>query len=189
MVDFIPVGVPVSQVTSAARSQSSRKAIIWSTFVNSSLLLQTCRSPGENRPAARCRVLPLSSSNTAGRGESLACVGCLIHSGSSRISSRAAALAPSSSRPLITPSTSVHRRLRRRGLPSQQSVLVTHRSLTGGHLTGSSGSTTGCCAAQSNDSFLGSRLSCQMRRATQSAKSLPITKHLERGSYMRIADI
>ena len=67
-------------------------------------------------------------------------------------------------------------------------AVVTHRSLTGRHLTGSSGSTTGCCAAQSNDSFLGSRLSCQKRREAQPATGLPITKHVGRGGYMRIAD-
>jgi len=36
------------------------------------------------------------------------------------------------------PSTSVHRRLQRRELPSQQSVPVTDLPLTGGRLTGSS---------------------------------------------------
>jgi len=50
-------------------------------------------------------------------------------------------------------------------------VPVTDLPIAGRPLTGDSGSTTFYCAAQSNDSFLGSRRSCQMRRATQSAKT------------------
>ena len=49
-------------------------------------------------------------------------------------------LRPSSRPSPSTPSTSVHRRLRRRGLPSQQSAPVTDRSLTGRGLNGRCGS-------------------------------------------------
>jgi hypothetical protein len=68
------------------------------------------------------------------------------------------------------------------------SVPVTDLPITRRNLTSSSGSMTGCCAAQSNGSFLGSRLLCQMRRAAQSAKGLPITKHVGRGGYMHFTD-
>ena len=47
-------------------------------------------------------------------------------------------LRPKFGRSPSTPSTSVHRRLRRRGLPSQQSVPVTNRSLDGRGRDGSS---------------------------------------------------
>ena len=62
--------------------------------------------------------------------------------------------------------------------PLARSVPVTHRSLTGRQLTGSGVPITTYCTAQFNVSFLRSRPSCQKRRAAQSAKSLPITKHL-----------
>jgi len=52
---------------------------------------------------------------------------------------------------------------------SGMTVPVTRLSITRRHLTGSSRPTTGCCAAQSSDSFLGSRRSCQVRRVAQSA--------------------
>ena len=77
------------------------------------------------------------------------------------------------------------------GLPSWgMTVPVTDLSLTGRHLTGRSGSTTVYCAAQSNDSFLGSRRSCQVRRAAQSAITCcsPSTDP-ETGSNMRFADV
>ena len=78
-------------------------------------------------------------------------------------------------------------------LPSpNMTVPVTDLPITRRNLTSSSGSMTGCCAAQSNGSFLGSRLLCQMRRAARavsfSAKGLPITKHVGRGGYMRFTD-
>ena len=55
-------------------------------------------------------------------------------------------------------------------LPSpDMAVPVTNPLLSRCHLVGGSGSIRACCTAQLNDSFLGSRLSCQKRRAAQSA--------------------